>query len=144
VYDAQPEARREDGWLFANEAEIHQLLTNLVVNAAEAIPGREGQVSIRVRRSKDWRKGHAGVRILIADSGAGIEQAVRKRMFEPFFTTKQQKGVGLGLSVAQWVVAKHSGSLRVRSSTRPGRSGTVFSVFLPYAKGGAFEASSAA
>jgi signal transduction histidine kinase len=55
----------------------------------------------------------------------------RERVFEPFFTTKPDKGTGLGLWVAKGVVAKHDGTLRMRSSTHPARSGTVFSIFLP-------------
>jgi len=52
-------------------------------------------------------------------------------LFEPFFTTKGERGTGLGLWVSSGIVQKHGGSIRVRSSTRAGRSGTCFSVFLP-------------
>jgi signal transduction histidine kinase len=52
-------------------------------------------------------------------------------MWDPFFTTKGPAGNGLGLSLVKTTVQKHHGVLRVRSSTRPGHSGTVFTIFLP-------------
>ena len=60
-----------------------------------------------------------------------FEQKFAKRLFEPFFTTKEDVGTGLGLWVCKSIVDKHHGSIRVKSSTEPGRSWTVFSVFLP-------------
>jgi signal transduction histidine kinase len=71
------------------------------------------------------------VRIVVADNGPGIKRDVQKRIFEPFFTTKAEKGTGLGLWVVKAVVTRHEGTIRMRSSTAEGRSGTVFSVFLP-------------
>ncbi len=68
---------------------------------------------------------------MVADNGPGISRELRSRIFEPFFTTKAEKGTGLGLWVVRGIVAKHGGSIRMRSSTRPGRTGTLFSVFLP-------------
>jgi signal transduction histidine kinase len=53
------------------------------------------------------------------------------RVFEPFYTTKGDTGTGLGLWLSEGIVRKHGGLIRVRSCTHPGRSGTVFSVFLP-------------
>jgi signal transduction histidine kinase len=52
-------------------------------------------------------------------------------LFEPFYTTKPDSGTGLGLWLSEGIARKHKGTIRVRSSTRPGQSGTVFSVFLP-------------
>jgi signal transduction histidine kinase len=54
------------------------------------------------------------------------------RIFEPFFTTKGERGTGLGLWVAHGIVHRLGGSIRVRSTTRPGKSGTSFSVFVPH------------
>ncbi|MHB1856774.1 MAG: ATP-binding protein, partial [Acidobacteriaceae bacterium] len=53
------------------------------------------------------------------------------RIFEPFFTTKGEQGIGLGLWVAQGIVSRLGGSIRMRSSVRPGKCGTYFSIFLP-------------
>jgi signal transduction histidine kinase len=54
-----------------------------------------------------------------------------KRIFEPFYTTKKDVGTGLGLWLTRNLVERHGGLIQVRSRTMPGRSGTVFSVFLP-------------
>ena len=110
--------------------EMRQVFSNLLSNAAEAV-GHDGTISIRVRAGREWRNGRHGVRVSIADSGAGIPTKLRRRLFEPFFTTKSDKGTGLGLWVVGGIVARHQGSIRFRSCTRPGRSGTIFSIFLP-------------
>jgi signal transduction histidine kinase len=62
-----------------------------------------------------------------------MSQQTAQRLFEPFYTTKGFSGTGLGLWISQQIVTNHHGSLRVRSSQTPGRSGTVFALFLPYA-----------
>jgi PAS domain S-box-containing protein len=111
--------------------ELRQLFANLLSNAIEAV-GEHGHIYIRVSNSREWHNGgRRGLRVLIADDGPGIRSEIRKRLFEPFFTTKTEKGNGLGLWVARGIVAKHQGSIRLRSRTGPERSGTVFSVFLP-------------
>jgi signal transduction histidine kinase len=69
--------------------------------------------------------------LTIADCGYGISKDNLARVFEPFFTTKPEKGTGLGLWVVRGLVAKHDGSIRVRSSDRDGKSGTVISILLP-------------
>jgi two-component system, chemotaxis family, CheB/CheR fusion protein len=111
--------------------EMRQLFANLVANAIEAV-GQRGRLYVHVSASREWRNGgRRGLRIVIADNGHGIPDEVRNRIFEPFFTTKNEKGAGLGLWVVRGILTKHEGLIRVRSSTRPGQSGTVFSVFLP-------------
>jgi len=111
--------------------ELRQLFANLISNAIEAI-GQKGQIRIHVSPWHNMtRREQAGIRVLIADNGSGIKPELRKRIFEPFFTTKAEKGTGLGLWVVKGVVSRHEGSIRVRSSIRTGRSGTIFSIFLP-------------
>jgi PAS domain S-box-containing protein len=123
--------------------EIRQVISNLLINAIDAMP-EGGRIVIRAHASRDWRNGgRRGARILIADNGRGIPEALKTRIFEPFFTTKGQKGTGLGLWVSEGIVQKHHGTLRVRSTQRDGRSGTSFSIFLPSADARA-NASSAA
>ena len=115
----------------ANSVELHQLVSNLLVNAIESLPESKGSIKVHLLESREWRNGERrGVRLVVADSGVGIDPNSHNRIFEPFFTTKHQRGTGLGLSVIQWVVTKYDGSIRVRSSTRPGRSGTCISIFL--------------
>jgi signal transduction histidine kinase len=97
-----------------------------VVNALDALP-HGGTLFLRVSR---YDQGSVG-RITIADTGVGISLEHRQSIFEPFFTTKKDVGTGLGLWVAQEIVRKYEGEIRMRSSVRPGASGTVFSVFLP-------------
>jgi signal transduction histidine kinase len=70
--------------------------------------------------------------LTIADNGAGINPSVKKKIFDAFFTTKGTAGNGLGLWVCQEIVDRHRGRIRVCSTQRPGRSGTVFTLFLPF------------
>jgi PAS domain S-box-containing protein len=110
--------------------EMRQLFANLISNAAEAA-GEGGTITLRVHGGHDWRTGRTGVRVLVADNGGGIRPEVRSRVFEPFFTTKADKGTGLGLWVVNGIISRHHGSIHLRSSVQPGRSGTVFSIFIP-------------
>ena len=111
--------------------ELRQLFANLISNAIEAI-GENGKIHVHVAPWRDLNRPHRpGIRIVVADDGPGIKREVRNRIFEPFFTTKAEKGTGLGLWVVRGIVTRHEGSLRMHTSTTPGRSGTAFSVFLP-------------
>ena len=110
------------------EGEIRQVLNNLIGNAIDAMKmgGR-----LLVRTSNATADGQSGVRIAIADNGHGMPPEVVAQIFEAFYTTKGINGTGLGLWISHGIVAKHGGSLHVRSSDQPGRNGTVFSLFLP-------------
>lgn len=108
--------------------QLNQVFGNLVRNAAEAAPP-DTEIAIRV--SAIHRQGRKGARVTIRDRGMGIPEDVQDRMFDPFFTTKELKGSGLGLWVSKILVLKHGGTIRFRSSARPGSSGTIFEVFLP-------------
>jgi PAS domain S-box-containing protein len=105
---------------------LEQVVTNLVVNASQAVPeGKRSVFSIRTERVESLRC----VAIHVQDSGTGIPPGIGDRIFAPFFTTRsQQGGTGLGLSVSRRLVEDHHGSLRYVS--RAG-VGTRFSVFLP-------------
>jgi len=72
------------------------------------------------------------VRVTVLDTGAGIPLGVRRNLFTPFYTTKGEKGTGLGLWVSRGIIEKHEGTIYLRSSIHPGKSGTAFSVFLPF------------
>jgi PAS domain S-box-containing protein len=123
---------RSDPEIHAVKDEIRQLIANLLGNSIDAVP-QNGFVILRISRATRHRKGQlsSGVRLTIADSGPGIPQHIRARIFEPFFTTKKDVGTGLGLWISKTIVDKHNGSLRLRSSTKPEKSWTVFSIFLP-------------
>jgi len=120
---------RGDG-VQAVAGELRQVFSNLVANSIDALPDG-GKLAVRIAYC--GRNGRRGVRVTIADNGAGIAPENRHNIFEPFFTTKKDVGTGLGLWVAQEIVSKHGGAVRVRSRTGDGRSGTVFTVFLPEA-----------
>jgi PAS domain S-box-containing protein len=120
-----------DSEVFAVPGEIRQLIANLISNSIDAV-NLSGKIRVRVSDATDWsQRERKGVRLTVADSGAGIEQEFRGQLFEPFFTTKKQVGTGLGLWVCKSIVEQHRGSIRVKSSTIVGRSWTAFSVFLP-------------
>ena len=123
---------RSDSSLICYPGEIRQILANLIRNAVEAMPNG-GHLRIRVRPATDWRNGEAGVRITIADTGCGMDIETCRRIYEPFFTTKGNAGTGLGLWVTASILAKHRGSMHVRSSETPERSGTAFTLIFPYA-----------
>jgi two-component system, chemotaxis family, CheB/CheR fusion protein len=116
--------------------ELRQLFSNLILNALDALDDG-GRLTLHVARGHEWSNGHrtgvyrTGVRITIADNGSGIQQSDLPRIFEPFYSTKGDSGTGLGLWLSHGIVQKHEGSIRVRSRTTAGSSGTVFSVFLP-------------
>jgi signal transduction histidine kinase len=93
-------------------------------------PGQDS-LFIRTREGTHWPTGERGVVFTIADSGSGIAKGTIGRLFEPFFTTKGTTGTGLGLWVSKDIVARHRGSIRLRSSQSPAHRGTVFSIFLP-------------
>jgi signal transduction histidine kinase len=114
-----------------SSGELRQLFSNLIANAIDAV-GEGGRLRLRVRHAHSWTgRPQTGVRVTIADNGTGIRAEDRPRLFEPFFTTKEKTGTGLGLWLSESIARKHGGAIRLRSSTRPGRSGTTFTVFLP-------------
>jgi PAS domain S-box-containing protein len=127
------EARyRTETQILCFENDIRQVLNNLIANAIDAMR-HGGRLLVRAHRGQlgHGERAHPGVRITIADTGHGMSQTVLARVFEAFFTTKDLNGTGLGLWISAGIVERHQGRIRVRSSDRPGRSGTVFMLFLP-------------
>ena len=109
---------------------LRQVFSNLIVNAMEACP-RGGTLCVRVRFASRWSDGTPGVRITIADNGSGIDAAIRRTLGKPFLTTKGHQGTGLGIWVTMAILRQHGSILQNRSSVRPEKHGTVFSIFLP-------------
>jgi signal transduction histidine kinase len=122
-----------DGDLPIYAGPLRQVFSNLLLNAADAMP-KGGHLLARAATAREWsgRQRH-GLRITFADNGCGIAAENLHKIFKPFFTTKGVGGNGLGLPMVKDVVRKHDGTLRVRSSTKPGRSGSIFAIFLPAA-----------
>ncbi len=112
--------------------ELRQVFSNLVGNAIDAMP-QGGKLILQVRESSLASDPECkGMRVTVVDTGAGIPLGVRRNLFAPFYTTKGEKGTGLGLWVSRGIIEKHEGTIYLRSSMCPGRSGTAFSVFLPF------------
>jgi two-component system, cell cycle sensor histidine kinase and response regulator CckA len=119
----------------ADPVQIDQVISNLCVNAVQAMPGG-GRLKVTAvnadgreatERASALPFSGAIVRITIADTGGGIPPEVLPRIWEPFFTTKQ-KGTGLGLATVYAVVKKHDGTITVKSSPQ---TGTIFTLCLP-------------
>jgi len=118
----------------ADDGQLTQVLTNLVVNAIQAMPNR-GQVEITTRVVEQSPPPYVGgtqhtwMAIEVRDEGTGMDDATRERIFEPFYTTKQVgDGTGLGLSVSWGIVREHGGWIHVTSKKD---SGSTFTVYLP-------------
>jgi signal transduction histidine kinase len=114
------------------DGEIRQVLNNLVGNAIDAMAASGGRLLLRSREGTNWTSGAKGVVFTVADTGSGMRPETVARMFEPFFTTKGLSGTGLGLWVSHDIVQRHHGKLRVKSTSKQGQSGTVFTLFLPF------------
>jgi signal transduction histidine kinase len=113
-----------------DRTKLTQVFTNLLLNAAQAIPDTSPtpqQIVVEARREG------ALISVTVSDTGCGITDDVRPRLFEPFFTTKpRERGTGLGLVISADIVRAHGGELRLRD-TSPG--GSTFEVRLPVVTG---------
>lgn len=112
--------------VLGHESELHEVLTNLIFNAVDAID-KEGEVSIATRREDDE------VVLEVTDTGSGMDEQTLQNCFNPFYTTKGTKGTGLGLSVTQGIVRRHQGDIEVDSE--PGQGTSVY-VRLPVGEKG--------
>jgi two-component system NtrC family sensor kinase len=111
-------------YILGDPGQLQQVLTNLLLNAADAMNG-QGRVTITSHPTpqKD------GVILSFSDTGRGIPPDIRDKIFEPFFTTKSPgKGTGLGLSIVYGVIQRHGGSIEVDC---PPTGGTIFTIRLP-------------
>ncbi len=116
--------------LHALRGEIHQVFSNLVSNAIDAM---QAGGRLLVSLSEREREGRRGIEIVVEDNGSGISPYHRQKLFEPFFTTKLSVGTGLGLWVVKQFVEQHGGTVSVDSSTDAVDHGTRFLIFLPLA-----------
>jgi len=111
------------GFVSANDAQLQQILMNLVANARDAMPGG-GEIAIETSNES---ASHISLRV--TDNGKGMSRETSRHLFEPFFTTKAPgNGTGLGLSITQSIVTGLGGSIQVASE--PGR-GATFAISLP-------------
>ncbi len=153
------QVERMDECMVAGDAtQIHQVLLNLCLNAAQAIGSKEGSIKVSVKsvqvRGAEGRdtggdpwpqtpvRGQSGTlidgryaRITVRDTGGGIDEETMPRIFEPFFTTKEVgQGTGLGLAAVQGIIRNHEGVVAIESV--PG-VGTSFSIYFPTIDGAA-------
>jgi signal transduction histidine kinase/ActR/RegA family two-component response regulator len=133
----RPELGPDGANILGNATELQQVVMNLCTNAAQAMEGR-GAVDISLdtaeiasERSLSHGTLQAGryVRLIVTDTGPGMDAVVMERIFEPFFTTKgPSRGTGLGLATVHGIVTQHGGALNV--SSRRG-AGSTFEAYFP-------------
>jgi len=127
---------REDDWMLGDPPQMHQVLMNLCVNGAQAMPGG-GILTValdvvelagfKCYLGKELTGRH--LRVSVTDTGEGMSSEILSHIFEPFFTTKEVgQGTGLGLSTVFGIVRAHDGALRVQSA--PG-VGSTFELYFP-------------
>lgn len=119
-------------------SQIHQVMMNLATNAMHAMTERGGRLEVRLNSiliDAEFAQTHADlhegryVRLIVSDSGCGMDQHTLKRMFDPFFTTKGPgEGTGLGLATVYGIVRDHDGAILVSSERG---KGTTFNIYFP-------------
>ena len=123
---------RNLGVVLADQAQLRQVLLNLVLNARDAMP-QGGAITVRTKRRRFPGNSTHGVSLQVEDTGCGMNEETRARLFEPFFTTKKPgQGTGLGLATVQRIVEACGGTIHVDSAQ--GR-GTQVEVLFPAMKG---------
>lgn len=129
---------RDCGHIMADPTQIQQILINLCTNAAHAMEERGGTLNVSLHEivvhpgdtidGQDVRPGEY-VRLVVGDTGCGMDKATLERIFEPYFTTKEQgKGTGIGLALVHGIVKGHGGYISVYSEVG---HGTTFSLYFP-------------
>jgi GAF domain-containing protein len=102
-------------------AELREVMTNLILNAVDAMP-RGGTLTFSTARRGE------SIELRVVDTGVGIPEAVRGKIFDPFFTTKGPKGTGLGLSMTYGILSRHGATITVDSQEG---QGTTFTLLFP-------------
>jgi nitrogen-specific signal transduction histidine kinase/ActR/RegA family two-component response regulator len=124
--------------VLADATQFHQVLMNLCTNASHAMRGTIGRLEVELdlfEADEAFLRDHADMqpglyaKLVVGDSGHGMDEETLKHAFEPFFSTKEPgEGTGLGLAVVHGIVSEHKGSISVLS--QPGK-GTVFTLYFP-------------
>lgn len=119
------------------ESEIRDAVTNLILNAVDAMP-EGGTVTVRSRAiTQPGRASGSSVAVVaveVSDTGVGMDEQARARCLEPFFTTKGERGTGLGLAMVYGMMQRHRGEIEIESA--PGRGTTVRLLFHALSKPG--------
>ena len=130
------ELQAEDGLVLADATQLQQIIINLCTNAFQAMREHGGELTIRLEELPFTECGKIlhlktgrCIRLIVADTGPGIEPAVLERIFDPFFTTKEPgEGTGMGLSVVHGIIRDLGGEITVDSTVG---LGAAFTVLLP-------------
>lgn len=133
-FDLAPQIK----WIDADENQITQVLTNLIINAKDAMP-EGGEITFNTRNVDiseenssiypEIIKPGPYVKLSISDTGIGMTKEILNQIFEPFFTTKEKdKGTGLGLATVYGIIKNHEGYVFCQSQPN---KGTTFDIFLP-------------
>lgn len=127
--------------VFGNATQINQLLINLCSNATDAMINTGGAITIGLNNEiidEKIKNSHVSlspgryIKLMVSDTGHGMDKHTLDRIFEPYFTTKAiGKGTGIGLAVAYGIVEKHNGIISAESSAR----GSAFTILLPAYEG---------
>jgi signal transduction histidine kinase/CheY-like chemotaxis protein len=137
----------QDDYILGDPTQIHQVLMNLITNAAHAMKENGGVLEVSLLKEYidpnqayksdqsdtapprlDLKSGNY-LKLIVQDNGYGIPKEITNKIFDPFFSTKKQgEGTGLGLSVVQGIVADHGGKIMVESEVG---SGTTFTIYYP-------------
>lgn len=108
---------------------LRQVLTNVLINAVQAMQGDGGTITVELQSDAAERGGVKFARVIVADCGSGISEEDLEHVFEPFFTTKDVgSGTGLGLTVSRRIVEEHGGWITAVNNTQ---KGATFMVYLP-------------
>ncbi len=120
------------GRVLIDPVQIHQVLINLCTNAAHAMDGRHGVLSVKLGAALPTGDGREWLELSVSDTGCGIDKEVLYRIFEPYFSTKEKtRGTGMGLAMVHGIISRQGGHIKVESEVG---KGTVFRVYLPVAQ----------
>jgi signal transduction histidine kinase len=136
--EIQQDIRVQKDLVLANPTQVHQVVMNLITNAAHAMREEGGVLEIALHQEPLDEAALAGLpelspghflRLTVKDTGHGMDRKTVERIFDPFFTTKERgEGTGLGLSIVHGIIRSYDGAIRVES--RLGE-GTRFEIYLP-------------
>jgi len=136
--EIRQELDRECGTVIADSTQMHQIIMNLCTNAYHAMMGKGGVLTVRLDTQKvgarllnasDKIQKGTYVRLIISDTGHGMDKRTMERIFEPFFTKKEVgSGTGLGLSVVHGIVSSNNGAIVVESELG---KGSTFLIYFP-------------
>lgn len=132
------------GFVIADETMIHQVIMNLCTNASHAMEAHGGTLNVLLTNSDIGKKDGQNfpdlepgkyVKLVVGDTGHGMDETTKSRVFDPYFTTKKSgEGTGLGLSTVHGIVKEHGGTIKLFSEVN---IGTTFQVFFPLEESGA-------